>query len=423
MKITRLYTLFIILGLVFSSAVMAEGNPAPELTTTGGRYVRVNSAAEIVDNGVYLIVRAEGASSNYGLYAMSTKSTVEGQFGVVKLKDASNRDDHPDYVDVETVNSSLEVPYEYVFEKDTKGWMIRDIDGRYLNNNSTSSTNSMSFGEKDNKGSLFTLETGNKEYYLIINNTFTDNKNTISGTIGMPSKSGSYFSCFTSGSSRYVVLYKKVSGGNNDDTPTTEPFEVQNVGYATLYYGEKDVTLPSGLQAFTYTLQQLGEKLYLVSSHTYNAGDKIPAGVGVVVKGAQGNYTLTLSSPDDNLPRYENVLKGTDTDILLEEDAIFYMLSLNKSGELSSIGFYWGAEDGAAFTNKAHKAYLAVPKQAQAKTSVVLFAGFNDTETTGITLKEKANAVKELQYDLLGRKIRNGGSVIRIANGKKILSR
>lgn len=421
MKITRLYTLFSLIGIVFSSAVMAEGNPAPELTTTGGRYVRVNSAAEIVDNGVYLIVRAEGLNPNYGLYAMSTKST-ESQFGAVKLMDASSREDHPEYVDVETVNSSLETPYEYVFEEDTKGWMIRDIDGHYLNNNSTSSTSSMSFGEKSDKGSLFTLEAGNG-YYLKLKNTFTDKKTTISGTIGMPNKSGSYFTFFSNTSDKYVVLYKKVSGGNNDDTPTTEPFEVQNVGYATLYYGEKDVTLPSGLQAFTYTLQQLGEKLYLVSSHTYNAGDKIPAGVGVVVKGAQGNYTLTLSSPDENLPRYENVLKGTDTDILLEEDAIFYMLSLNKSGELSSIGFYWGAEDGAAFTNKAHKAYLAVPKQAQAKTSVVLFAGFNDTETTGTTLKEKANAVKELQYDLLGRKIRNGGSVIRIANGKKILSR
>lgn len=421
MKITRLYTLFIILGIVFSSAVMAEGNPAPELTTTGGRYVRVNSAEEIVDNGVYLIVRAEGTNPNYGLYAMSTKST-ESQFGAVKLMDASSREDHPEYVDVETVNSSLETPYEYVFEEDTKGWMIRDIDGHYLNNNSTSSTSSMSFGEKSDKGSLFTLEAGNG-YYLKLKNTFTDKKTTISGTIGMPNKSGSYFTFLSSTSDKYVVLYKKVSGGNNDDTPTTEPFEVQNVGYATLYYGEKDVTLPSGLQAFTYTLQQLGEKLYLVSSHTYNAGDKIPAGVGVVVKGAQGNYTLTLSSPDEELPRYENVLKGTDTDILLDEDAIFYMLSLNKSGELSSIGFYWGAEDGAAFTNKAHKAYLAVPKQAQAKTSVVLFAGFNDTETTGITLKENANAVKELQYDLLGRKIRNGGSVIRIANGKKILSR
>lgn len=420
MKITRLYTLFIILGLVFSSAVMAEGNPAPELTTTGGRYVRVNSAAEIVDNGVYLIMRAEGTNPNYGLYAMSTKSTVEGRFAAVKLKDASSKDDYPENVDVETVNSSLEVPYEYVFEKNTKGWMIRDIDGHYLNNTSTSSTNSMSFGDKNNKGSLFTLEAGNG-YYLKLKNTITVGRNTITRTIGMP-QGGSYYSCMDA-SERLIVLYKKVSGGNNDDTPTTEPFEVQNVGYATLYYGEKDVTLPSGLQAFTYTLQQLGEKLYLVSSHTYNAGDKIPAGVGVVVKGAQGNYTLTLSSHDENLPRYENVLKGTDTDILLEEDAIFYMLSLNKSGELSSIGFYWGAEDGAAFTNKAHKAYLAVPKQAQAKTSVVLFAGFNDTETTGITLKENANAVKELQYDLLGRKIRNGGSVIRIANGKKILSR
>lgn len=365
-------------------------------------------------------MRAEGTNPNYGLYAMSTKSTIEGRFAAVKLSDASSIEDHPEYVDVETVNSSLEVPYEYVFEKNTKGWMIRDIDGHYLNNNSTSSTNSMSFGDKNNKGSLFTLEAGNG-YYLKLKNTFTDKKTTISGTIGMP-QGGSYYSCIK-GTEKLIVLYKKVSGGNNDDTPTTEPFEVQNVGYATLYYGEKDVTLPSGLQAFTYTLQQLGEKLYLVSSHTYNAGDKIPAGVGVVVKGAQGNYTLTLSSPDENLPRYENVLKGTDTDILLEEDAIFYMLSLNKSGELSSIGFYWGAEDGAAFTNKAHKAYLAVPKQAQAKTSVVLFAGFNDTETTGITLKENANAVKELQYDLLGRKIRNGGSVIRIANGKKILSR
>ena len=421
MKITRLYTLFIILGLVFSSAVMAEGNPAPELTTTGGRYVRVNSAAEIVDNGVYLITSAEGANPNYSLYALSTKST-EGRIGTVSIKGVSSKEDFPDEVNVDNVNSSLETPYEYVFEKETTGWKIRCKDG-YLKNTLSSSTASMSLvDDRTSKGTLFKIQDSRDGAPWSI--SFRNTDNSTAGFLGFTRNNGNvYGSCFSGNSPKYVVLYKKVSGGNNDDTPTTEPFEVQNVGYATLYYGEKDVTLPSGLQAFTYTLQQLGEKLYLVSSHTYNAGDKIPAGVGVVVKGAQGNYTLTLSSPDENLPRYENVLKGTDTDILLEEDAIFYMLSLNKSGELSSIGFYWGAEDGAAFTNKAHKAYLAVPKQAQAKTSVVLFAGFNDTETTGITLKEKANAVKELQYDLLGRKIRNGGSVIRIANGKKILSR
>lgn len=402
---------------MFSSSVKAEGN-----ANVGGRYVRVESASEIEHGAEYLITYIVSLDSKYNMYAMSTSST-EGRFSSVVIREASNIEDYPKSVIVSEVNAS-NTPYEYVFEQETKGWSIKG-DGGYLENTVTSSSSSsMSFSANKSSGTLFTVnEKSGTPYKLVFKNTKKILNTNVSATIGLTKNSTTtYFSCST-GTEKYVILYKKDTTGGGD-TPEEADFTMSHVGYATLYYGTKDVTLPEGLQAFTYSLVDKGNnKMYLSPSHTYNAGDKIPAGVGVVLTGDGGNYTLTLSDPDNNLPKYDNVLKGTDTDKMVDdENSIFYRLSLNNEGDLNSVGFYWGEENGAAFVNQAHKAYLPLPNSASAKSTAIYFSSMDDNATKVIVPTQKKND-NETQYDILGRKVRSGVNGIRISKGKKLIAR
>ena len=109
-------------------------------------------------------------------------------------------------------------------------------------------------------------------------------------------------------------------------------------------------------------------------------------------------------------------MKGTDSDTLLEADAnsYFYKLSLNEAEELSSIGFYWGYTDGAAFTNKAHKAYLKVAKSAEAK-----FYRF-DGETTAIeTIQAAQPDANAPMYNVAGQRVSKNYKGVVIQNGRK----
>ena len=62
-----------------------------------------------------------------------------------------------------------------------------------------------------------------------------------------------------------------------------------------------------------------------------------------------------------------NMLAGSDEETITgwgDGGYKFYKLSLAQGSEdASTIGFYWGADNGGAFMNGAHKAYLVVPTE------------------------------------------------------------
>ena len=83
--------------------------------------------------------------------------------------------------------------------------------------------------------------------------------------------------------------------------------------------------------------------------------------------------------------------------------------------------FYWGAPNGAAFTNMAHKAFLFIPSSSPA--SLVSEFSFTD-ETTAIgSISEKPATDKaQKNYDITGRAQGNSHSnAINIINKKKII--
>lgn len=136
--------------------------------------------------------------------------------------------------------------------------------------------------------------------------------------------------------------------------------EVNEDGYATAY-SDNAVILPEGLQAAVITGVADGK---LTIDYRYNSGDVIPAGTAVLVKGEAGAHDYNLATSDEQAVA-GNLLRGAASDVNTEGDGcLFYMLSYDAEGE--NLGFYWAAKDGAAFTSKAGKAYLALPQAASA---------------------------------------------------------
>lgn len=191
--------------------------------------------------------------------------------------------------------------------------------------------------------------------------------------------------------------------------------EMDAEGYAT-FYSAVPAIVPEGLQAGLVTVN---EQQRLLINYCYGAGEVIPAKTGVLLKGAEGSYPQVFQAATTTVPA-ENLLHGTITDQKTAapeagKDYRFYKLSLDNDNQ--NLGFYWGAEDGAAFTNKAGRAYLAIEKTAAA------VKGFSITDLeTGIGhVNGQVTAEDGAVYDLQGRRVEKAVRGMYIQNGRKFM--
>lgn len=196
-------------------------------------------------------------------------------------------------------------------------------------------------------------------------------------------------------------------------TPTTVDVTIGNSGYSTLYYSNLALTSPSGVQAFVYGV--IGGELI-----QDEVTGTIAAGEPVVLKATPGTYTFTASD-EAGTKRSDNELLGTDEETLLPaaEGYYYYMVSYDKNGE--NVGFYWGAENGGAFKNGAHRAYLKVAQTDAAGAKGWAFNG----STTGISAVPFAISTPHSAtiYNLAGQRVSKSYRGIVIVNGKKMVRR
>lgn len=200
-------------------------------------------------------------------------------------------------------------------------------------------------------------------------------------------------------------------------------FKITEAGYGT-YYSSKAYTMPKGVKGYTITGN---EGTSLVMNEAYAAGAVVPAKTALVVEGAANKYyTLVAESTDLTPADADNKLHGSDeaeTTYVDGTDVKYYKLSYNNEG--NNLGFYWGSENGAAFTNGAHKAYLALNSETLLSQS----RGFSLADlahgvTTGINTTVKSATQSNFIYDLNGRRINslNGAAKgVYIMNGQKVL--
>lgn len=191
---------------------------------------------------------------------------------------------------------------------------------------------------------------------------------------------------------------------------------IGSTGYATLYYSGRAIKIPTGLTAYTMKV----ENGKIVKSRAYSEGETLPKATAVILRGKPGKYNLDTSTEEGTTDN-NNQLKGSDAkaNTTGNDGDFFYMLA-NKDGE--GVGFYWGAENGAAFLNGEHKAYLAIPKTDTYGSAAKPCYVFTEDAATAIG-KTNDNETKPASYTLDGRLCPRGAKGIVISNGRKTIRR
>lgn len=160
----------------------------------------------------------------------------------------------------------------------------------------------------------------------------------------------------TSNTNYTAVLYRQYSASDLQLT-------ISDAGYAT-YYSDKAFVVPAGMEATTVTAAN--DNGTLTMAWEYQAGSIVPAETAVLLRGEANTYNTcqlndyTVAAPTGNL------LHGSVEAATTEGGAKYYKLTYATIDGQRTLGFFWGAEDGAAFSNAAGKAYLALPAEAAA---------------------------------------------------------
>ena len=193
--------------------------------------------------------------------------------------------------------------------------------------------------------------------------------------------------------------------------PLKGKFGITDAKYAT-YYHDFGYMMPEGVKGGVVTDAKVEGTL--VVNYKYGSGSVVPAKSALLLNGAKNDYEVALKLEETS--EDVNLLKGTSYESLTTSDkagAKFYKLANDKD---KGIGFYWGAENGAAFTNSANKAYLAVAGEASAAKGFAL--GGVDT---GIKEVTEVGKMAGKIYNLQGMQQKGLQKGICIVNGKKFV--
>lgn len=197
-----------------------------------------------------------------------------------------------------------------------------------------------------------------------------------------------------------VYLFKRV--------PVTN-VTVSASRYATLYK-ESAFQMPEGLMGGIVTGKagttdaEAGADYTLTYDWRYKPGTIVPTGTALILYGESGTYACVDAESNEPAPE-ENLLHGTvDASGMTncgDGDSYYYYKLAYGGTDNQTLGFWWGAENGAPFTNAAGKAYLAIPQEVATHVR-----GFSLPETvSGMPRISLENARQKVVYDLYGRQV------------------
>lgn len=208
----------------------------------------------------------------------------------------------------------------------------------------------------------------------------------------------------------------------DDAVASTDKFTITTAQYGT-YYTEDAFIMPEGVTGYTITSE---DDKTLKFDKAYAAGAVVPAKTALLLKAteeltADKEYTYTIVNSDEVAPA-DNLLHGSVAEATTNVDGAKAYYKLANPTPTEGIGFYYGAENGGAFKNGAHKAYLAVMTKAMSQ-----MRGFSfDSMTTGINhvVANAEHAKSTVIYDLNGRRVNSLNAAAKgvyIVNGKKVI--
>lgn len=199
-------------------------------------------------------------------------------------------------------------------------------------------------------------------------------------------------------------------------------------GYGTYYNGVCNVTLPENTVAYILTeVNQVGDDYKAIYQQIANGSDNenntVPAATAVLLYNSEAPSSVTLTLTPSSTPGSytSNLLHGSDVATTTTGGTAYYKLTYgSESGHEDIFGWYWGADNGAAFTSPAHKVWLALPNSvAGART----FLSLPGDDITGIeTIKDNKQNADNAWYDLNGRRINTPiAKGIYVKQGRKVV--
>ena len=232
--------------------------------------------------------------------------------------------------------------------------------------------------------------------------------------------SNKIFSCYASGQDDIYLFMRNGDESTQEVTATIADACTDGKGK---YYGTYSNLFPFIVPA-DVTVSEISVVDGELLIENYETGDVVPANTGVMLSSTSaGNKALTLSVGGTSALGSDNMLRPTGkaglySNKMNADDANckFYRLTMHNG---TNLGFWWGAENGAAFDYETpNRAYLAVPNTAAAaKGGFLLF-----DETTGIESLPQATSLKgdTEWYNLAGQRVAAPQKGIYIKNGKKV---
>ncbi|MBS7407604.1 MAG: Ig-like domain-containing protein [Prevotellamassilia sp.] len=307
-------------------------------------YTRVNDASEIVDGGKYILVAEPITVDDVEtVLALTAPTGTNKYFASLAV---------PSDVYYYGPSDVAGEPYELTLESTgTDGRFFVKYNDVYLQGSSSSSdvTFKDAKPETTNTNAIWAVEINDAQCDLTCvgaNRVLGVNKSTDDKRFAL------YKSDFTNLAVAHLYRRYNKTGEGSVTIATTE-------GFGTLY-SDKAVVIPEGLTATTVKAAADGQ---LTMDWEYAAGNTVPAGTGLLVKGENGTTYDFITTDNAVALSTANLLSGSATDATTTgaADSKFYKLTYSEVNGEQVLGFFWGAENGTAFTNEAGKAYLVIP--------------------------------------------------------------
>lgn len=191
----------------------------------------------------------------------------------------------------------------------------------------------------------------------------------------------------------------------------------------TTLYTDRAYTLPQGVTGYSVT--ESGELKQVTNDADQQIN--IAAHTPLLLKGQKGD-TYNFNYTDSPTTTIETALRGslrnelttTGNDALSNDDVYYYQLTYDA--DHTNVGFYWAADEGAAFTNPAGHCYLVLPRHKVNDANKQGFALNNNSITHIHQIKNPLPHTSNTQFDAMGRKINTITEPgVYIINGKKVM--
>ncbi len=218
------------------------------------------------------------------------------------------------------------------------------------------------------------------------------------------------------------------------DKPASLSFKAHDTaGYYATFSANHDVVFPTSVVAYAVSVENGRSVMTALSTDSYEVyngqgagitveGYYVPANTGVLVMSqtTETPYYFVKTAQATTLP--VNYLKPSVNGGVFEaEDGyLYYKLAYDNYTTQTGLGFYWGADNGGAFSVKAGTAYLAVPSADVQNAKPFVF----NSETTGITHAAADSKQHKAIYNMNGQRVESMQQTgLYVVDGKKVVIR